>query len=48
MFDDVDMVSPELFKCTVMDDSYEYHHILYDTKGRPLGEKLLKETEGKE
>ena len=48
MFDYVDMVSPELFKCTVMDDSYEYHHILYDTKGRPLGEKLLKETEGKE
>lgn len=48
MFDDVDMVSPELFQCTVMDDSYEYHHFLYDTKGRPLGEKLLKETEGME
>lgn len=44
-FADVRLVSPQLFECTVMDDDRQSHCFLFDTQGRPLGEKVGKETQ---
>jgi hypothetical protein len=45
-FVDVDLVSPQLFECTVIGDDRQSHCFLFDTQGHPLGEKVMKETQG--
>lgn len=45
IFDDVNLITPNLFECEIDDCSYQA--VLYDLQGRPLSDKLLKETEEK-